>query len=173
MENVSKFLLIAGGILITMITISVFYLMFDKSGDVADAMQANTTQKELVAFNTGFEAYNKKIMYGVDVISVINKAIDNNKDYYGTNLYDDYYVDIEFKYNGKTLNLKENESEIVKDYTSKVAEKDNNEIHNFKFAAFKCTGVKYVKSSDIKKQSASDATRKNLQNDIRTNHITN
>ncbi len=38
-------------------------------------------QKKYLLLINGFEAYNKKIMYGSDVISVLNKAIDNNTKY--------------------------------------------------------------------------------------------
>lgn len=95
MENASKALLIAGSILIAMITISVFYFMFGQISEFSEATETDTSQEELLAFNQGFEAYNKKLMYGADVISVINKAIDNNEKYDVENdTTNDYYVDI-------------------------------------------------------------------------------
>ena len=78
MENASKALLIAGGILIGIITISIFYFSFGNVSSLVGETQENTQQKELLAFNSSFEAYNKKAMYGADIISVLNKAIDNN-----------------------------------------------------------------------------------------------
>ena len=95
MENASKALIIAGGILLGIITITMFYYMFNKASSVIDASSENGAQEELLKFNQGFEVYNKKIMYGSDVISVINKAIDNNKKYKVTNDYSsNYYVDV-------------------------------------------------------------------------------
>lgn len=95
MENASKALIIAGGILIGLITISVLFFMFNRISELAGITSENTQQEELLAFNKGFEAYNKKLMYGVDVITVINKAIDNNKRYGIENdSQDEYYVDI-------------------------------------------------------------------------------
>lgn len=78
MENASRALVIAGGILIGLITISLFYYMFNRVSEFQDITKDDTQQQELLDFNQGFEAYNKKIMYGADVISVLNKAIDNN-----------------------------------------------------------------------------------------------
>ena len=98
MENASKFLLIAGGILLGMITISIFYFMFSQMSEYQNTAQIDYTQEELIAYNQGFESYNKKLMYGSDVISVINKAVDNNTRYDIVNEpTNEYYMDISVK----------------------------------------------------------------------------
>lgn len=104
MENASKALIMMGGILTAIISISIFYFMFGRSGAMMGELETDTQKQELIAFNKSFEAYNKSMMYGTDVISVLNKAIDNNKKYdveFGEKSKDtsfmDYYVDIEFK----------------------------------------------------------------------------
>ena len=78
MENASKALIIVGGVLIGLLTISLFYYMFTNISYFADATSKDYNEKETLSFNQSFEAYNKKLMYGSDVVSVINKAIDNN-----------------------------------------------------------------------------------------------
>lgn len=94
-----------------MITISLFYFIFGQASEMADATQQDYYQKELIAFNKGFEAYNKKMMYGADVISVVNKAISNNQSYIKKPYYDAssdqvaYLVDVQFTYNGITYSL--------------------------------------------------------------------
>lgn len=95
MENASKALVIAGSILIGMIVISIFYFAFEQSGRLVGEVDEDTLQEEIKAFNNGFEAYNKKLMYGIDIISVLNKAIDNNKKYDVSGDEKDYFVDIE------------------------------------------------------------------------------
>ena len=95
MENASKALVIAGSILIGMIVISIFYFAFEQSGRLVGEVDEDTLQEEIKAFNNGFEAYNKKLMYGIDIISVLNKAIDNNKKYDVSGDERDYFVDIE------------------------------------------------------------------------------
>lgn len=95
MENASKAVVIAGGILIGIITISILFFMFSNVQKLVSSTSDNYAQEELLEYNKGFEVYNKKIMYGADVLSVINKAIDNNKRYKVTNEKDnEYYVDI-------------------------------------------------------------------------------
>ncbi len=117
MENASKALLIAGGVLVGMIVISLFYYMFGKVGMLVSETDRNTLEEEVIAYNKGFEAYNKKLMYGIDVISALNKAIDNNK---RNKCEDDssseYYVDIEIK-------LKEDFGDYIEIYTFKPEER--------------------------------------------------
>ena len=78
MENASKALLIAGGILLAMLVAAMLVLLNNNIQTLRTAQSDKTFHEQLVAFNMQYEAYNKKIMYGTDVISVVNKAIDNN-----------------------------------------------------------------------------------------------
>lgn len=81
MENASKALLIAGGILLALIIITTFVYLV---GHVKTIKQVEATKAEvaqLQKFNQEYEAYNKKLMYGAEVHSVINKIKDNNKKY--------------------------------------------------------------------------------------------
>lgn len=103
MENASKAIIMAGGVLIAMITISIFYFVFGQTSLIVGVTEEDTNQKQLIAFNKSFEAYNKRLMYGADIISVLNKAINNNKEYEVEDYQDpkeprhlDFYVDVEF-----------------------------------------------------------------------------
>ena len=51
MENASKALIIAGGILISIIIISIFYLMFNKMSTAADTIDRDTYEVEVSNFN--------------------------------------------------------------------------------------------------------------------------
>lgn len=135
----------------------------DKLGRVVGETDEDTIQEEIKAFNDGFEAYNKKLMYGIDVISVLNKAIDNNRKYED---YPVYKVNVKFTYNMLTgeqstelknvntdyktysLDNKDQETWIKSNILSKVTDKDDNFVHNFKVSAFKCTGINYVTKKD-------------------------
>lgn len=78
MENASKALLIAGGILLAILTLSLVIYMTTVTSSMADAQDARTLANQINTFNKEYEAYNKRKMYGTDVITVINKAIDYN-----------------------------------------------------------------------------------------------
>lgn len=81
MENASKALIIAGGVLIALIIITMFIMMFNNLANTKKAQEEQTKTEQISAFNAEFEAYNKKIMYGTDVITLINKVAENNKKY--------------------------------------------------------------------------------------------
>lgn len=78
MENASKALLIAGGILLALMTLSLIVYVSTSTTRMAEAQDAKKASEELSAFNASYEAYNKTRMYGTDVITVINKAINYN-----------------------------------------------------------------------------------------------
>lgn len=178
MENASKALIIAGSILFAILTISIFYFSFGKAGKLAGEVSEGTDQRVLVAFNSSFEAYNKKVMYGADIVSVINKAVDNNRGYgveYYTNPSErnslDYYVNIVFEYNGRTYSLKQDYTKttsssvrnlIQKNFidmtgksdkdpeykTNDIYKEEVDAFHQFKFTAFKCESVSYTKKGE-------------------------
>lgn len=81
MENASKALLMAGGILIALLIIGALVLMFNQIGDYEKGQQSNEKNSQLAQFNLDFERYmDDKGITGADIISLINKVNDyNNK----------------------------------------------------------------------------------------------
>lgn len=78
MENASKALLIAGGILLALMTLSLVVYMSGATSRMMEAQDEKKAAEELAAFNMEYEAYNKRRMYGTDIITVVNKAINYN-----------------------------------------------------------------------------------------------
>ena len=70
-------------------------------------MLFRSSEEQILAFNAEFESYDKQRMYGTDVITVLNKARDNNKRYEDD---DSNYIDIAFK-------LKDDVKPVVVSYT--------------------------------------------------------
>lgn len=80
MENASKALMIAGGILIGLLIIGALILMFNQIGDYEKAQSKKDKNSQLAEFNNDFERYmDDKGINGTDVISLINKVMDYNK----------------------------------------------------------------------------------------------
>lgn len=80
MENASKALTIAGGILIGLLVIGALVLMFNQIGDYEKAQSKNKKNSQLAEFNNDYERYlDDKGINGTDVISLINKVMDYNK----------------------------------------------------------------------------------------------
>lgn len=81
MENASKALLITGSILIGVILLSLAVYVYNIMGEAKKMETSTFTEEQLVKYNQEFLSYDKSRMYGTDVITVLNKAIDNNKRY--------------------------------------------------------------------------------------------
>ncbi len=86
MENASKALQIAGAILIAMLTIGLIIYLTNNISIIAKNREEQTKQKQILELNDNYESYNKKILYGADVLTVYNRATENNN-----NLTEAYY----------------------------------------------------------------------------------
>ncbi len=121
MENASKALIIAGSILLAMMILSLVVYVASSMTGIAESEERRTLAEQTAEFNKSYLSYNKSRMYGTDVISVYNKAEDNNtknKD------------NAEYKIDIKVLDEKGNSIQVSRD-------------QEFKMTIFKCENVEY------------------------------
>lgn len=141
MENASKALLIAGGIFLAIIIVTALLFVFSNITSFQAKRETQKEAKSLQKFNAQYEAYNKKRMYGADIITVTNKAIQNNMD-------SNHYINI-------ILTMRDEEGAGIKagTYSLKgdLAEKIETlkTIESFKVQIFQCTDVKYNENGKI------------------------
>lgn len=98
MENASKALVMAGGILIAIMVIATLVYAATTWGIIPQAKNDADAAKQLAEFNQQFESYARDGLYGTDLVSVLNKAIDNNEKY-GVKSGEKMYVSIAFEIN--------------------------------------------------------------------------
>lgn len=134
MENASKALVIAGGILLSLLILSLLVLLLSSISSSKLTEEEKLAAKELEEFNNQWEAYNKKVLYGTDVLSVVNKAIDNNKTLTEG---EKYYVNV-------VINLGGTDKIELKDISGPTNTYLLGKKENFKSAVFKCTNIEYV-----------------------------
>lgn len=175
MENASKALAIAGGILISIMIIAVLIYMMQGMGEYKQAQVNEEYIKELTEFNKEYESFEKTLMRGTDVVTVVNKANDYNLKH----AYDGDGNEILSKEDRITTKIKIKTGEIKnstgetimvnKEYTIGNYNKtnrysgsnDSNEdtkaynsmindkaaLTTFKRRFFKCTGITYSKNT--------------------------
>ena len=169
MENASKALLMAGGILIALLVIALFTYMFTSAGDLFQTDKEIEETEELVKYNQVFESYNRKLLRGTELISLINRSISSNNKYTDAmGVIEEYKITIKFelvedlkKYqrgqdNNVTVtnisSLKKGitysiDSENSTGYTSLIQSSQNDiqkaALDDFKRRVFDCTGIKY------------------------------
>ena len=127
MENASQALLIAGGVLLAILTLSMFIFMFGNLNTFGAAEADKKELEQLTAWNAEWEAYNKQLLYGADVLTVVNKAKHNNAEFEESAK---YRVDI-------VIDGKAKSGEVIT--TSNIAK--------YKKSVFKCTNVEYSNST--------------------------
>lgn len=77
MENATKALLIAGGVLIAIIILSVMVIMFQKTGNVTKTYDQTISQEEITKFNSNFTKYIGQELTIHEVITICKFAEDN------------------------------------------------------------------------------------------------
>lgn len=148
MENAAKALLIAGGIAIALIIISLLVYSANKISTMGEVSQKEAEVKQLAEFNAQYEAYNKKLMYGAEVLSVINKAEDNNIKYEDNDykivikVIDENSVEQIAVYNYKATSNSYLNKELFKTFVG-YHQADGTKVDGKKTNAYTCTSITY------------------------------
>ncbi len=148
MENATKALLIAAGVLIAIMVISALVLMFDRISEVSQTEQDALVAQQLTEFNREYEAFNRRDLWGGQIISVMNKMLDNNNKY-ATLDEDNYMMDISVKFTviDDFFNKKKEGTtySTLVSFSQKFAEAQRTEdqLTELKRKLFKCVSVEY------------------------------
>ena len=162
MENASKALLIAGGVLISLIIIAVGLKTYSSIGSFQKAKISEEEQERLIAFNERFTKYLGQYVYGTEVITITNMAADSEYDI-GVNatMLDEYPYWIKPKYGTKWKKVTVSSGKNIKldvfitgdniggRTSSDSAEYIEENITGLKNRAFKCTNIGYDNSGRV------------------------
>lgn len=121
MENASKALLMAGGVLIAIIIISLLVKTYGNIGTFQKQQISVEEAERIEEYNKEYTKYLNQYVYGTEVITVINKSI-NDSQKMGFNIY--VYVD-----------------------NVQVGSEYINTTENLKNKAFKCTSIEYEQNA--------------------------
>ncbi|MDR0979309.1 MAG: hypothetical protein LBL91_05265 [Lachnospiraceae bacterium] len=94
MENASKALIMAGTLLIAILTIAALVYAINYWDIIPESQAEAKRMRQITEFNQQYESYNKSVLLGTDVLSVVGKSINNNEYQYTE---DNYAIDIQFK----------------------------------------------------------------------------
>ena len=79
MENASKALLMAVGVLIVILILSVFMYFVNQVSDFKKSNSDAVKDSQLATFNEQFTQYARNDLKGVEIISLVNKVVNYNK----------------------------------------------------------------------------------------------
>ena len=106
MENAARALEIAAGVLLGVMLFALVAFLFNSIRSSPIQEGELLTAEQLAKFNMEYEVYNKQAMYGVDVISCLNKVISYDKKYIDEDAFlagkgygSEYVIDVEVTIN--------------------------------------------------------------------------
>ena len=103
MENASKALQIAAGMLIAILILGLIVFVYGKVSNLKKTEDIVNSEKTVADFNKQFEIYNKSGLYGTELLSLANKIVDYNEKYKESDGYLPITINITavpVKYNG-------------------------------------------------------------------------
>ena len=137
-DNASNALVMAGGVLIAVMILSLIVFTFKTSADFAKSYDDNVAQLNLQAFNNKFEIYNRDDITIQDMITVANMAKDINiKNGLEKDTKSPYYIQV-LLYNGSKSLEKMPNSELIEFM-------ENNTFKDSTVDAqkYRCRGIEY------------------------------
>ena len=158
MENASKALIMAGGVLIGILILSLIAFSYRQLVELARLDHEKTVVEQQTNYNAQWEKYNGTI-YGTDVMSMANQIADYNATQADQDGYATMNAKITIKHKIETTSLED--STIIKGYLSKAdmtIEEDAYTIENF-----------YNRMDKIRK--GIDSMKKNATYTINGNHV--
>ncbi len=151
MENASKALIIAGGVLLAIIIVGLMVFMWSGFGNLNEEIDTAKQQEQLVAFNKQYESYQRQALRGADAVTILNKVISNNDLNDGN---DSNKIECQIKlvkdFNVAGIQLKsgtytQNETKLQDIINNKEAFKE------FKRLYFECNEIGYNKEGRVNK----------------------
>ena len=153
MENASKALLMAGGVLIALLVLILLIRSFGNVVFFQKVQLSEEEQAQLVKYNEQYTKYVGQYVYGTEVITLVNKSVNTGAITVNVNFLDDYEFTIPVYRNGvkttKTIKIKSGKdidlTQYIRDNDVQTIEVNDNEtiIGGLKNKAFKCTKVEY------------------------------
>ena len=104
MENATRALTMAGGILIALMILGALFLMFNNLSSYQNSNDASTKNSQIAEFNNQFEPYNKDNLTLMELKSVWNKIQSNNSknpEYFIETNINSIYANIDYDSEGR------------------------------------------------------------------------
>ena len=150
MENASKALIIAAGVLVSMLILGLLVYLWQNVSNYNTEMDDQKKAEQISAFNKEYESYQKQLLRGADVASVVNKVISYNESHVGDDqLKIIYEIEIRkdlkkdntiFLQAGQTYsNVQDNDK--IKNLVEKG--EYSNQLTEFKRLYFACSKIEY------------------------------
>ena len=138
MENASKALIIAGGMLIAMLIVGLLVWGFGRIRETQQTQVDQESIQEITDFNERFEAYNRTTVRGYQIISLANLVYDTNSRFTEADGYNPVTVTVDGLSSADATN-----EDLVTYIQTNYDRMNSNQKNALKELVFECTGVEY------------------------------
>lgn len=157
MENATKALIIAGGMLIAMLIVGLLVFGYTQLRQYQQTAYDEESTRQLADFNERFEAYNRTTVRGYQIISLGNLVYDTNIRYADYQGYEDVAVQVKGLTNLYDSNRSPDEKVDLVNFVQETYNRLNGDQKNaVKEAYFECTGVTYGVSGIVTRMEFSN-----------------
>lgn len=157
MENATKALIIAGGMLIAMLIVGLLVFGYTQLRQYQQTAYDEESTRKLADFNERFEAYNRTTVRGYQIISLGNLVYDTNIRYADYQGYEDVAVQVKGLTNLYDSNRSPDEKVDLVNFVQETYNRLNGDQKNaVKEAYFECTGVTYGVSGRVTRMEFSN-----------------
>ena len=143
MENATKALLIAGGVLIGIIIMSLAVYLFSNMSNVSRQYYSEQDRREIAMFNNRFEKYaNKDQMFTLFDMKTIFNLVDECKEKYG--------IKVELKVKNGNISDSNIDNEIETAISDSKVEANNNVTNSTRTYKYKFNSIEYDVNGYVK-----------------------
>lgn len=146
MENASKALLMAAGVLMGILVLSLAVFLFSDFGSTSSQIRSDIISNQLTQFNTQFTIYDGRDDITIyDIISVANLAKENNKNY---SSYSDYQIQVAISgiYNNFQNSSEEDIKKAMNEFSNVILDENGRTVIGSKF---KCEKITYHENGRV------------------------
>lgn len=135
MENATKALLMAAGVLVALMILALLFFMFTNIQNFESTGTQNQREAQVVEFNNQYEPFNRNDVRGSDLYSLLNKVVDYNrrKSTKGTGTDDGQYL----AYEPMTITFEIDIKQLTMDNTNRLFTGDGKYTVNDRTNTFK------------------------------------
>lgn len=135
MENATKALEMAAGVLIALLIIGLLAYAYNNLSDEKKIEQSSESAMQASEFNKSYEAFNKSGLYGSEILSLANKIVDYNKKEASQKGYNTITLNVTLNDTGQVKYFKpgnyDNAEDITKEYnylSKEISEKGKTKV---------------------------------------------
>lgn len=143
MENATKALIIAGGMLIAMLIVGLLVWGFGQIRSLQQEQADQKTIQEIIDFNERFEAYNRTTVRGYQMISLANLVYDTNSRYTETDGYNPVTITVDGLPSTQNSNEYLGATDLVTYIQTYYDSMNSDQKNALKQLVFECTDVEY------------------------------